>query len=87
MKGMILLHQWIQNVFLVNWQVHFKIYKYSLCKIQDGCHVYFNCLYIYHLLLLQIQAVSSQTNPTVPPVMNNDPQMPVGDVYEQVCCL
>ncbi|XP_015776539.1 PREDICTED: uncharacterized protein LOC107354561 [Acropora digitifera] len=30
-------------------------------------------------------AVSSQTNPSVLPVTNNDPPMPVADVSEQVC--
>ena len=38
-------------------------------------------------LLLRIQTVSSQTNPAVPSVINDDPQMPVGDVCEQVCNL
>ena len=43
--------------------------------------IYIIC-YFYKYRLSQ-----SQTNPTVPPVMNNDPQMPVGDVCEQVCYL
>ena len=45
-----------------------------------ACHTYL-------LLLLQIQAVSSQTNLTVPSVMNKDPEMHVGDVCEKVCYL